>query len=74
MTGMTSPPRDIAAEIRAEMGRQRVTMISLSERTGIPRTTLAEQVNGGRITVDNLVRIAKALNVEPSTFIDGVSA
>jgi transcriptional regulator with XRE-family HTH domain len=70
----TSPPRDIPAEIRAEMGRQRLTMLSLSEQTGIPRTTLAEQVNGGsRITVDNLVRIAKALGVEPSTFIDNAA-
>lgn len=53
------------------MGRQRIPMINLSAATGIPRTTLAEQVNGNsRITVDNLVKIAKALGVEPSTFID----
>jgi transcriptional regulator with XRE-family HTH domain len=72
---MTSPPRDIPAEIRAEMGRQRLTMIGLSDYTGIPRTTLAEQINGNtRITVDNLVKIAKALGVDPSTFISGVTA
>jgi transcriptional regulator with XRE-family HTH domain len=62
---MPSPPeRDIPAEIRAEMGRQRMTMSTLSELTGIPRTTLAQQINGGaRITAANFIKIAKALDV-----------
>lgn len=62
-----TPRRDIGAEIRAEMGRQRISMLGLSRLTGIARTTLVDQINGGgRITVDNLVKIAGALKVDAS--------
>lgn len=49
--------------IRAEMGRQRMTMSELSTRTNIPRTTLTHQIDGRGLTVDNLMRIATALGV-----------
>jgi len=64
-----SSANDGGAEIRAEMGRQRVSMIELSRRTGKPRRTLSDQINSGRITVDYLVAIAEALGVEPSALI-----
>jgi transcriptional regulator with XRE-family HTH domain len=65
----TESPRNLGAEIRAEMGRQRISMLRLSTLTGIPRTTLADQINGGRITVDTLAAIAAALDVTASSLL-----
>jgi transcriptional regulator with XRE-family HTH domain len=65
----TESPRNLGAEIRAEMGRQRISMLRLSTLTGIPRTTLADQINGGRITVDTLAAIAAALHVTASSLL-----
>ncbi len=61
-------PRDVGAEIRAEMGRQRLSMSALADSTGIPRSTLAHQINTGRLTVQSLTEIAKALGKEPTHF------
>lgn len=63
--------RDVGAEIRAEMGRQRLTMSALADLTGIPRSTLAHQINTGRLTVHSLTEIAEALGKEPSHFWPG---
>lgn len=72
---MATTERDPGAEIRAHMGRQRITMLALSDLTGIPRATLTNQINGpGRITVDNLIKIAKALGVEARTLLDDIPA
>ena len=66
---------DVGAKVRAEMGRQRVTMVELSRRTGVARSTLANQINLDTLTVYNLVAIAQALGVKPSTLlIDEVAA
>jgi len=66
---------DVGAKVRAEMGRQRVTMVELSRRTGVARSTLANQINLDTLTVYNLVAIAQALGVRPSTLlIDEVAA
>jgi hypothetical protein len=55
---------DVGGKIRAEMGRQRMTMVKLAALTGKPRTTLDYQINIGTVTVNNLVRIADALQVD----------
>ncbi len=61
---MTTQARpDVGAAVRAEMGRQRVTMLELARRTGIPRTTLAHQVNRSTLSVNNLLLIAESLDV-----------
>lgn len=57
------------AEVRAEMGRQRVSMVALAARTNIARTTLAYQINSGRLTVETLRAIAKALDVPLSALV-----
>jgi len=62
MQATTHP--DIGAAIRAEMGRQRITMSALAEKTGTPRTTLAYQINENCVTGHNLIKIADALNVK----------
>jgi len=61
--------------IRAEMGRQRVSMAELSRRTKMPRTTLTHQIDTGTITVETLGLVAAALELDPAellpTHLDG---
>jgi len=57
--------QSVGAAVRAEMGRQRVTMVALARRTGIPRSTLAHQINLSTLTVNNLILIAGSLGVDP---------
>jgi transcriptional regulator with XRE-family HTH domain len=65
----TDDSRDVGAEVRAEMGRKRLSMVALSDKTGIARTTLAYQINSGRLTVETLVAVAKALDVPLSSLV-----
>lgn len=60
---------DVAAVIRAEMTRQGVSVLELSRRTDIPRTTLAYQINNASLTVNNLLLIADALNVRVADLV-----
>ena len=66
-------PADTASEIggniRAQMGRQRISMAELARRTGINRTTLAHRIDVGGVTAGNLVDIADALDIEPSDLL-----
>ena len=67
--GMPPPTRtELAANIRAVMGRQRVTMTELSRLTGIPRSTLTSQIDNS-LTVDNLLLVADALSTTPADLI-----
>jgi lambda repressor-like predicted transcriptional regulator len=59
----------VGQNIRAEMGRQRVSMSELARRTGRSRTTLSHQIDISAVTVDNLVLIAQALAIDPSDFL-----
>lgn len=60
---------EIGQTIRAEMGRRRVSMVELGRRTGIPRTTLAYQIDFGQVTAANLVAIAAALDIAPADLL-----
>ena len=62
-------PAGVGSNIRAEMGRQRISMSELARRTRISRTTLAHQIDVSRVTVDTLVLIAHALSIEPSDLL-----
>lgn len=67
-----STPHDasgVGDNIRAEMGRRRVSMVELARRTGVARSTLATQINDGRMTVANLMAIASALDVQASDLL-----
>lgn len=66
---MSNPMDDVGANVRAEMGRQRINMSELARRTRIPRATLYGQINTGNITVNNLVLIAAALEVAPEALL-----
>jgi lambda repressor-like predicted transcriptional regulator len=59
----------VGQNIRAEMGRQRVSMSELSRRTGRSRTTLSHQIDISAVTVDNLVLIARALGVSAANLL-----
>ena len=68
---MSYPSRaELAAEVRAEMARQRVTPSQLAEATGISRATLGRRLSGQlAFTVDELALISTHLQVAPSRFI-----
>lgn len=65
---------DVGQEVRAEMGRQRISMLELSRRTEIPRTTLAHQINTSNMSVKTLVAVAAALEVTVGALIGEVAA
>jgi DNA-binding Xre family transcriptional regulator len=64
-----APSRSVGQNIRAEAARRRVNMVKLSAATGIPRTTLIGQIDTGRVTVDTLMAISKALEVPLSDLL-----
>jgi len=55
----------IAAEVRAQMGRKRITARALAKTIGISDGALSERLNGTRpFNTDQLARIATALDVD----------
>lgn len=52
--------------LRAEMARKNVNCLELSERTGIPYTTLTAVIRGRteKLSFENAVKIKKALNLD----------
>lgn len=70
----TTLKNDVGTAVRAEMGRQRVTMVELSRRTGVARSTLAYQINEGTLTVSSLLLIAVALGVPASELLSEAAA
>jgi transcriptional regulator with XRE-family HTH domain len=64
-----SPADVVGPNIRAEMGRRRISMLELSRRTGVNRTTLAEQIDTAGVRVNTLVLIAQALGVKLSDLL-----
>lgn len=54
----------VGLNIRAEMGRQKMSMKKLAEAIGVARSTLTHQIDVTRVTVDNLVLIARELGVD----------
>lgn len=60
----------ISAEVRAEMGRQQVSMNELAEATCIPVSTLRRSVIGKRpFNTDELHDIAERLNISVVSLI-----
>lgn len=60
----SSPSQWVAAEVRAELARQRRTVVGLSEVTGIPLATLNRRLNrDSKFTIDEIDAIAVALGV-----------
>lgn len=60
----------VAAELRADIARERVSYVTLAQRTGIPVRSLARRVNGeAPITVEDLALIAAALGSTPQRYL-----
>jgi DNA-binding Xre family transcriptional regulator len=53
----------LAANVRAELARRRITGRQMSASTGIKVTTMARRLNVGDFKLDELARIAKALDM-----------
>lgn len=62
--------RDVAAEVRAHLGRQAKSQRWLSEQTGIGAPGLSRRLKGDRaFTLDELACIADALGVPMSALL-----
>lgn len=60
----------VAAEVRAALAREGQSQAWLSARAGISRSPLALKLRGQRsLTVEELVAIAAALDVDPATIL-----
>jgi transcriptional regulator with XRE-family HTH domain len=66
----TNLSRTLAGNIRAEIARRGVTQEELATRIGMARSSLSHRL-AGRISfdVDDLSRIAEALEVEPASLL-----
>lgn len=63
---LTTSSQRIAAEIRAEMARQKISINQLAEDIGMPISTLRRSVNGDRpFTLDEFWEITSSLGIKP---------
>ena len=68
---MSNIPIGIAAEIRSELGRQRMTMRDLADKSGLSYDSIRRKVKEEtrEITVGELSLIAQAVNVRVSALV-----
>jgi transcriptional regulator with XRE-family HTH domain len=66
---------DVAANVRAELARHRITQTEVAERLGVSRQNVAQRLNG---TVDfrvgELISIASMLGISIADLVGGVKA
>jgi len=68
---MDSLPADLGQRIRAIRNEQGLTLAELSERSGVPVSTLSKIENGQvRTSADNLFKIARGLSVLFDNLVD----
>ena len=62
---------NIAAEIRAEVGRQRISLTDLANATGSTKQKLSRQINTEeqKLEIPDLAAIAAALNLRVSDLV-----
>lgn len=71
MTTIDSLNERAVSNIRAEMGRRRLTQVELADRLKWGRTALTELLNGNvQMTLIKLEQIADVLQVEPSKLLN----
>lgn len=68
---MTSIPFGISEEIRAELGRQKLSFSDLSKASGISYDSILRKINhqSRSLSLDEFIAIAKALNIHASELI-----
>jgi lambda repressor-like predicted transcriptional regulator len=64
---------DIPGNVRAAMGRRKVTVSELARRTGIPRHTVKYQLDSDTLSAENMVLIAQALDVDAAVLLAPVT-
>lgn len=73
-----SPPSllsaQVAAELRAELARQKLSTTSLASWIGCPRSWVARRLSGEVLTIDDLSTLTTALHVQPSDLLRKVGA
>lgn len=65
-----APDTEIAARITDTLSAKDMSLLALSEETGIAYPTLRRSIKAGRsLSIQELGKIAHALNVQPSTLL-----
>jgi transcriptional regulator with XRE-family HTH domain len=65
----------VAAEVRAELGRQRVSGAELAKRLGVSGVWVSRRLNAHQpLTTDDLEAISRALDVSVTAFLPGSAA
>lgn len=68
MTG--NPSHRVTAEVRAHMARQGIGVNDLAAQMGVTPMWLSRRLRGvTRLTVDDLARVAAALDVDPASLL-----
>lgn len=70
---MSEPHKLVAAEVRAEMARQRMSQSRLAELLGVAQQTISRRIVGEvPFDVSELARVAELLNVPMTQFLGSV--
>jgi transcriptional regulator with XRE-family HTH domain len=66
---------DVAANVRAELARRRITQTDVAERLGVSRQNVAQRLNGSvDFRVGELISIANMLEITIGDLVGGVKA
>jgi len=66
---------DVAANVRAELARRRITQTDVAERLGVSRQNVAQRLNGSvDFRVGELISIANMLGITIGDLVGGVRA
>lgn len=70
---MSEPHKLVAAEVRAEMARQRMSQVKLAELLGVAQQTISRRIVGEvAFDITELVEIARLLDVPVAQFLGSV--
>ena len=66
---------DVAANVRAELARRRITQTDVAQRLGVSRQNVAQRLNGSvDFRVGELIAVAEMLGITIAELLDGVKA
>ena len=66
---------DVAANVRAELARRRITQTDVAQRLGVTRQNVAQRLNGSvDFRVGELILIANMLGITIGDLVGGVKA
>ena len=66
---------DVAAHVRAELARRRITQTDVAQRLGVSRQNVAQRLNGSvDFRVGELIAVADMLGITIAELLNGVKA